>query len=81
MGRSPDPVVEAEINEENALYGDIIQTDYLDTYKNLTLKAISWMSWVDSYCPKVETIVKSDDDMVIDVFKLIKRTKKMSKNR
>ena len=39
---------------ESARYGDIVQTDFLDSYRNLTLKAVSWMRWVVAHCPQIE---------------------------
>ena len=78
VGRSPDPLVEAEIRSESGDFRDVIQADFLDTYKNLTFKAMSWMLWVDLYCPEVSTLVKTDDDMILDVFKLKNYTKDMT---
>ena len=46
--------VEASVRVESARYGDIVQTDFLDSYRNLTLKAVSWMRWVDAHCPQIE---------------------------
>ena len=46
--------VEASVRVESARYGDIVQTDYLDSYHNLTFKAVSWMRWVDAHCPHVQ---------------------------
>ena len=46
--------MEASVRVESARYGDIVQTDYLDSYHNLTLKAVSWMRWVDAHCPHVQ---------------------------
>ena len=39
---------------ESARHGDIVQADYLDSYRNLTLKAVSWMRWVDRHCSHVQ---------------------------
>ena len=39
---------------ESARYGDIVQTDFLDSCRNLTLKAVSWMRWVVAHCPQIE---------------------------
>jgi hypothetical protein len=71
--------VESRIHAESHRYGDLVQTDYLDTYRNLTFKAISWMKWVDEHCKGIENLVKSDDDIVVDVFRLDSYLKKLSK--
>lgn len=41
VGRVADPAVERSLREESSQFGDIIQTDFLDTYKNLTFKVRS----------------------------------------
>ena len=78
LGRSADPLVEERVKSEAAKFGDIIQTDYLDTYKNLTYKAVSWMLWVKLYCSGISSLVKTDDDIVVDVFKLKNYSERVS---
>lgn len=70
VGRSPDPLIESSIQVESYSHSDIVQTDFLDSYKNLTFKAISWMSWVESHCSQVKDLIKTDDDIIVDVFRL-----------
>ena len=37
---------------------------------NLTLKAVSWMKWVDEHCADDNiNLVKTDDDILIDAFR------------
>ncbi len=62
--------MERNIRHEALRFGDMVQADFLDTYRNLTLKAVAWMSWVERYCPTVLNLVKVDDDVVVNVFKL-----------
>ncbi|KAG8230764.1 hypothetical protein J437_LFUL008846 [Ladona fulva] len=64
------------LESESALYGDIIRANFLDSYVNLTLKTISMQEWVDTYCPKVRFILKTDDDMFINVPRLLTFTEK-----
>ena len=47
-----------------------IHTDYIDNYQDLVFKAMGWMKWVTEYCGSVDFIVKSDDDILIDIFGL-----------
>jgi|GEM_PF-5799197 len=70
LGRTP-PQDQAAINKEAALYNDIIQANFIDSYNNLTLKTISMLEWVDNYCHKVKFVLKTDDDMFINVPKLL----------
>ncbi|XP_046405932.1 beta-1,3-galactosyltransferase 5-like [Ischnura elegans] len=60
-----------QLEAESALYSDIIRAKFVDSYVNLTLKTISMFEWVDTYCPKVHFVLKTDDDMFINVPRLL----------
>ncbi|XP_013194764.2 beta-1,3-galactosyltransferase 5-like [Amyelois transitella] len=78
IGIPPDTVRPA-IEAEDMLYGDIIVGRFLDSYSNLTLKTLSMLEWVDTYCPRVQRILKTDDDMFINVPKLMEFAKAPSR--
>ncbi|XP_066949158.1 beta-1,3-galactosyltransferase 5-like [Macrobrachium rosenbergii] len=59
------------ISEESEKYHDIIQTDFVDTYKNLSYKGVSALQWVSQHCMHPKWILKSDDDMIINIFALV----------
>ncbi|KAL0860252.1 hypothetical protein ABMA27_009677 [Loxostege sticticalis] len=69
LGAPPDSM-RAAIDAEDALYGDIVVGRSLDSYSNLTLKTLSMLEWMDSYCPRAPRLLKTDDDMFINVPKL-----------
>ncbi|GBP67836.1 Lactosylceramide 1,3-N-acetyl-beta-D-glucosaminyltransferase [Eumeta japonica] len=56
---------------EDTLYGDLIRGRFVDSYSNLTLKSVSMLEWVDEYCPRVPRLLKTDDDMFINVPRLL----------
>ncbi|CAG9132505.1 unnamed protein product [Plutella xylostella] len=60
------------IRAEDELYGDIIIGNSRDSYSNLTLKTLSMLEWVHTYCPKVPRLLKTDDDMFINIPRLLK---------
>ncbi len=64
---------------ENSLYGDILQEDFYDSYRNLTYKGIMAMKWITEYCPNVKFILKVDDDIVVNTFLLLKHLRKVDK--
>ncbi|KAK6619954.1 hypothetical protein RUM44_006354 [Polyplax serrata] len=68
LGRSPN---ETQIKEESALYEDIILANFVDSYNNLTLKTTSILEWVDNYCNQARFVLKTDDDMFINIPKLL----------
>ncbi|KAG8235165.1 hypothetical protein J437_LFUL015205 [Ladona fulva] len=71
VATSADLETQRLLESESALYGDIIRANFLDSYLNLTLKTTSMLEWVDTYCPKVRFILKTDDDMFINVPRLL----------
>lgn len=70
LGATLDSRVETILKKEQKTYNDVIRGKFLDSYSNLTLKTISTLEWVDSYCSKVKYILKTDDDMFINVPRL-----------
>ncbi|XP_020827386.1 beta-1,3-galactosyltransferase 1-like [Phascolarctos cinereus] len=61
------------IRKESMMYRDIIQQDFIDTYRNLTLKVLMGMKWVASYCPNAHFVMKTDTDMFINTEYLIQK--------
>jgi len=71
IGNTKNHSILSAINEESLKYGDIIQGRFDDSYNNLTLKTLSLLEWVDDYCSKVHHVLKADDDVFINVHKLV----------
>ena len=71
IGLSNDFSVNKKILLENNVHNDIVQGNFLDTYKNLTIKTILGMKWASTYCSKSKFVLKIDDDIVLNKFKLL----------
>ena len=56
-----------QIVEEYRTHGDIIQEDFVDSYMNLTLKTIMGIKWAQNYCSKASFILKTDDDIFVNI--------------
>ncbi|KAG4072867.1 hypothetical protein HA402_002610 [Bradysia odoriphaga] len=59
-----------ELDAESVRFGDVIVGDLVDTYRNLSRKAIMTYDWLTSYCGEADLVVKTDDDVMVDIFKL-----------
>eukprot|EP00106_Octopus_bimaculoides_P004294 XP_014771736.1 PREDICTED: beta-1,3-galactosyltransferase 1-like isoform X2 [Octopus bimaculoides] len=80
-GVTHGPGVQDDIHEESVKYGDIVQENYIDHYANLSLKSIAYLRWVSSSCRKVKFVLKTDDDMYINLPLLEKTLMNMKRSR
>ena len=63
------------------MYGDILQGDFIDTYRNLTHKTILGIKWMSEYCDNARFIMKIDDDMVVNTKSLSDYFLNLTKNK
>ncbi|KAM4728611.1 beta-1,3-galactosyltransferase 2-like [Anableps anableps] len=72
------------LEAESRRHHDIIQQDFLDSYKNLTIKTLMGMNWVAMHCPTASYVMKTDSDMFVNteylVYKLLRPELKPRKN-
>ncbi|OAD57410.1 Beta-1,3-galactosyltransferase 5 [Eufriesea mexicana] len=59
------------ILKESQTYNDLLQGNFLENYRNLTLKHLMGLKWASSNC-KATFLIKSDDDTVLDIFEILK---------
>ena len=67
LGKSVNRTLEEEITAEAGDFGDIVQGNYIDTYANLTLKALNGMEYRKRFCNQPEFVLAIDDDTYLDV--------------
>lgn len=60
-----------ELARESAAQGDIVQAAFQDAYRNLTLKTLVGLNWASTHCPKARYILKTDDDVYVNVPELV----------
>ena len=78
MGRTFDkPEVQSALEFESEQYGDIVQEDFLDSYKNLTYKGIGALKWITNYCSHAKFVLKADDDIFVNTFTLLRHLKSL----
>ncbi|XP_043200733.1 beta-1,3-galactosyltransferase 5-like [Amphibalanus amphitrite] len=65
-------IAQSEIAKESALHGDVVQGNFHDSYHNLTYKHIMALDWAITFCPQARHIIKMDDDIVYNVYELVK---------
>ncbi|XP_055606454.1 beta-1,3-galactosyltransferase 5 [Uranotaenia lowii] len=61
-------ITQKAIEHEQRLFGDLIQGDFLEAYRNLTYKHVMSLKWATEHCRRARFVIKMDDDIVFDPF-------------
>ena len=69
-GSTLDENIQRSLEVESQEYGDLVQGDFLDNYYNLSYKGIMGNLWVAEFCSQAEFLVKTDDDMFVDMYEV-----------
>ncbi|XP_048751459.1 beta-1,3-galactosyltransferase 5-like [Ostrea edulis] len=76
LGFTPNIKIQIAVQRENLFYRDIIQEDFIDTYHNLTLKTMMGFKWASTKCKDAKFVMKTDDDMFVNLISLKKIIRK-----
>jgi hypothetical protein len=71
VGKSHNEDTNSLVRQEARIYKDVIIGDFLDTYRNLTLKTLLTLEWPANHCSS-DYVLKTDHDCYVNVFSLIK---------
>lgn len=61
---------QVSVDVENRTFGDIVQGNFVDAYRNMTYKHIMVLKWFTYYCPEAKFILKADDDVFVNTPKV-----------
>lgn len=62
--------LQQDVERENLRYKDSIQGNFVEAYRNLTYKHVMGLKWIDKFCNSVKHVIKMDDDIVVNFYKL-----------
>ena len=71
VGVSMNHSIQERMLAEQRLHGDLVMVSFVDSYKNLTTKGIAALQWLNKYCRNVEFLMKTDDDVMVDIYGLL----------
>jgi len=75
LGACRTPELQRQVGMENDMYHDLLQWDFYDSFRNLTLKDCLFMQWYSSKCRNIPFIFKGDDDVFVNPRELIRYLK------
>lgn len=62
--------INKKIKNESKLHDDIVQVSFEDN--DLTLKTVQGIKWVSKYCSNAKYVLKVNDDIIVNLFILLK---------
>lgn len=70
LGRVKKHELQVKLEQEFIKHGDLLQGDFIDAYRNLTHKGVMGYKWISEKCTNAKVVLKVDDDIVVNMFKL-----------
>lgn len=67
FGKSTMEELNYNVADEQKIHYDILLIDFIESYRNLTLKTISAFRWAVQNCGHVNYVMKVDDDMWVNL--------------
>ena len=55
----------ATVPEEEHEYMDILQSDFMESHYNLSIKDHDFFTFIELHCPHVDYVFKGDDDILL----------------
>ncbi|XP_072165226.1 uncharacterized protein [Diadema setosum] len=70
LGVSSDKTAQRMVENEARRFNDILQENFVDSYHNLSIKTIMGFKWAARFCSHGQFLMKTDDDVVVNVYTL-----------
>ncbi|XP_030614062.1 beta-1,3-galactosyltransferase 1-like [Archocentrus centrarchus] len=71
--------VQQQVLQESKEHHDLIQSNFVDCYKNLTIKTMVMLEWLTAHCSSASYAMKIDSDMFLNVHNLVSMLLKANK--
>lgn len=66
LGSVNTATLTTKLELENQMYGDLVQGNFEDSYRNMTYKHVMALKWFIYECPEAHFLLKTDDDVFIN---------------
>ncbi|KAH9503633.1 hypothetical protein Btru_067023 [Bulinus truncatus] len=67
IGQVDNLTLQNQLTNESQQFGDLVQGSFLDSYRNLTYKAIFTFKWLSDHCQGMRLLLRLDDDVFLRV--------------
>ncbi|GBP04841.1 Beta-1,3-galactosyltransferase 5 [Eumeta japonica] len=86
FGETENTTVARTVQMESATFRDIVQGNFIDSYRNMTYKHMMGLKWATHHCPTARYVLKTDDDLFVNmgalrIFLMDKLLPRQTKNR
>ncbi|XP_050950395.1 beta-1,3-galactosyltransferase 1-like [Labeo rohita] len=71
VGLTRGPEAQQQLEEESQQHRDLVQSNFVDSYFNLTIKTMMIMDWLVTRCSQASYAMKVDSDVYINVENLM----------
>ncbi|XP_060950329.1 beta-1,3-galactosyltransferase 2-like isoform X2 [Limanda limanda] len=71
VSKEADVQQQEKLQQENLQHQDLIQSNFIDSYLNLTIKTMVIMDWLATFCPTAAYSMKIDSDMFLNIDNLV----------
>jgi len=71
----------ASIRDESRRYNDVVQADFVDSYRNLSLKMAAVLQWSTEHCAGARHVMKVDEDTFVDLGLVVDLLSEVSRRR
>ncbi|KAH9492161.1 hypothetical protein Btru_026443 [Bulinus truncatus] len=65
IGQVDNLILQYQLTNESQQFGDLVQGSFLDSYRNLTYKAIFTFKWLNDHCQGMRLLLRLDDDVFL----------------
>lgn len=66
LGSVESRTLQFKLEMENERFGDLIQGNFTDAYRNMTYKHVMALKWFTYFCPDAPILLKTDDDVFVN---------------
>lgn len=73
FGKVSSQPLQTDLEKEHGINGDLLQSNFIDSYHNLSLNTLHGLKWVNEHCRNAKVVMKVDDDVIIDMFNVMSR--------